>query len=148
MKCKFLTLAGILTVVVAALHLGCIAFGAGWYRFLGAGEQMAMMAEAGQAYPTVVTSIIVLIFLLWSAYAFSGAGMIIRLPLLKLVLSLISLVLVMRALSFYFLMPAFPENSLTFWLVSSGLCFILGVIYLLGIKQSWSYLNDKARSKR
>ncbi len=141
---KFLTLAGILTVLVAVLHLGCIIFGAEWYRFLGAGEQMAQLAEKGHPYPTIVTSIIVSIFLLWSAYAFSGAGLIIKLPLARLGLCLISLALLARAFGFYFIMQAFPSNSLTFWLVSSGLCLALGITYILGIKQSWQYLSGKA----
>ena len=29
------------------VHVGCIVFGAPWYRFFGAGEKMAQMADAG-----------------------------------------------------------------------------------------------------
>lgn len=143
-KLKLLNLAAIFTLVVAALHLGCIVFGAQWYRFLGAGEQMAQLAENDDPYPTIVTSLIVLVLLAWSAYAFSGAGKIFKLPLLRTGLCLISIILLTRAFGFYFIMSAFPENSLTFWFVSSGLCFILGSSYALGIKQSWQYLCDKA----
>ena len=138
---NYLTLAGGLTLIVATIHLGCIVFGADWYRFLGAGEQMAQLAEQGHWYPTVVTGVLVVIFVVWSAYAFSGAGLIRRLPLLRLGLCLITLVLLARALAFYFLMSAFPDNSLTFWLISSGICFALGAIYAAGIKQSWEFLR-------
>ncbi|WP_444890488.1 hypothetical protein [Microbulbifer sp. DLAB2-AA] len=141
---NYLELAGILTLIVAGLHAGCILFGAEWYRFLGAGEAMAQMAEAGDSYPTIVTGIIVSVLLVWSAYAFSGGGHIFRLPLLRTGLTLISLVLLVRALGFYFIMPAFPDNSLTFWLVSSALCFTLGVTYLLGLHQSWERLSSEA----
>ncbi|GAA4903446.1 hypothetical protein [Ferrimonas pelagia] len=41
--------AGWCTVLVALLHLGCIVFGGDWYRALGAGEQMAQMAERGNS---------------------------------------------------------------------------------------------------
>ena len=143
-KFKLLNLAGIFTLALAVLHLGCIVFGAEWYRFLGAGEQMALLAENDDPYPTIVTSIIVLMLLVWSAYAFSGAGQIFKLPLLRTGLCLISLILFTRAFGFYFIMSAFPDNSLTFWFVSSGLCFILGSSYALGIKQSWQYLCGKA----
>ncbi|WP_226647703.1 hypothetical protein [Microbulbifer variabilis] len=142
-RLNYLELAGMLTLIVAGLHVGCILFGAEWYRFLGAGEAMAQMAEAGDSYPTIVTGIIVSVLLVWSAYAFSGAGHILRLPLLRTGLTLISLVLITRALGFYFIMPAFPDNSLTFWLISSVLCFILGVIYSLGLGQSWSRLSSR-----
>jgi len=33
-----LTAGGAMSAVAAALHLGCILFGASWYRFFGAGE--------------------------------------------------------------------------------------------------------------
>ncbi|WP_444888856.1 hypothetical protein [Microbulbifer sp. JMSA008] len=143
-RLNYLGLAGILTLIITGLHVGCILFGAEWYRFLGAGEAMAQMAEAGDSYPTIVTGIIVSVLLVWSAYAFSGAGHILRLPLLRTGLTLISLVLLVRALGFYFIMPAFPDNSLTFWLVSSALCFTLGVTYLLGLLQSWERLSSEA----
>ena len=35
------------SAIAALAHLGCIIFGGDWYRFFGAGEQMARMAEAG-----------------------------------------------------------------------------------------------------
>ncbi len=74
-----LLIAGILTVLVALIHVGCIVFGGDWYRFLGAGEQMAQLAESGHPYPTIVTSIISAVLLLWATYAFSGAGLIVKL---------------------------------------------------------------------
>lgn len=50
-KNKFLIVAAICSGVAALLHFGCIIFGGNWYRFFGAGEQMAQMAEAGHFYP-------------------------------------------------------------------------------------------------
>ncbi len=141
---NFLKLAGILTILVAMIHVGCIVFGGDWYRFLGAGEQMAQLAESGHPYPTIVTSVISAVLLLWAAYAFSGAGLIFKLPLVRLGLALISAVLLARALGFYFIMPAFPDNSLTFWFVSSALCLFLGLTYLLGLKQRWGAISGKA----
>ena len=144
-KLRLLDGAGILTLILAALHLGCIIFGAEWYRILGAGEQMAQLAERGDPYPTIITSTIIFLLLIWSCYAFSGAGRFFKLPLLRTGLSLIAIVLLTRALGFYFLTSAFPDNSLTFWLISSGLCFILGSVYALGLKQSWQYLSKQSQ---
>ena len=101
-------------------HLGCIVFGGDWYRFLGAGEQMARMAEQGLWYPTIMTSGIVVVLLIWALYALSGAGAIKRLPLTRLALVVITAIFLLRGVSFVGLMPLFPENSVTFWLVSSG----------------------------
>ncbi|MEN3157300.1 hypothetical protein ABC502_02835 [Alkalimonas sp. NCh-2] len=127
--------------LAALAHLGCIVFGGDWYRFFGAGEQMALMAEAGHWQPAVVTSGIVLVLLIWSAYALSGAGVIRRLPLLRTGLLLIGAVLLMRGLGFVVLMPQFPDNSLMFWLVSSGICLVLAAGYLVGLKLQWPTLK-------
>jgi hypothetical protein len=74
----YLLIAGLLSAVATLLHLGCIYFGASWYRFFGAGEQMALMAEQGSYQPTLITLGISSVLALWSAYAFSAAGLIIR----------------------------------------------------------------------
>jgi len=70
----YLIVGAALSAIAALLHLGCIAFGAPWYRFLGAGERMAQMASAGRLYPTVVTLAIAFVLLVWSLYALSGRG--------------------------------------------------------------------------
>jgi len=125
----------------AIAHLGCIIFGGDWYRFFGAGEQMAKMAEGGHWYPIVVTSIIVVVLSVWSLYALSGARVIPRLPLLRLGLLIISVIYILRGVAFVGIMPMFPENSLTFWLVSSSISLSIGVLYAVGTFQSWSQLR-------
>ena len=64
----FLVFAGVLSAITAALHICCIIFGGSWYRFFGAGEQMAVLSERGSVEPTVITSVIVLIFSIWALY--------------------------------------------------------------------------------
>jgi len=140
---KPLILGALFTAVAALAHLGCIIFGGDWYRFFGAGEQMAKMAEAGEFHPTIVTSVLVLILGIWSVYGLSGARLITKLPLLRTALVLISLIYVLRGVSFVALMPMFPENSITFWLVSSAICLSIGMLYSIGTYQSWSKLSAK-----
>ena len=82
----------------ALAHLGCLVFGGDWYRFFGAGEQMALMA-ARAWYPTIVTSVIVMVLLFWALYGLSGAGAIKRLPLTKLALILIASIFLIRGVS-------------------------------------------------
>lgn len=146
-KNKFLITGSICSAVAALAHLGCIIWGGDWYRFFGAGEQMAKMAEDGHWYPTVVTSIMVLVLSIWSLYGLSGSKVIFRLPLLKLGLIVISLIYLVRGVAFFAIMPMFPENSVTFWFVSSGICFFIGVLYSVGTFQSWSKLGVKISSK-
>lgn len=140
---KPLILGALFSEIAALAHLGCIIFGGDWYRFFGAGEQMAKMAEAGDSYPTIVTSVLVLILGIWSVYGLSGARLITKLPLLRTALVLISLIYVLRGVSFVALMPMFPENSITFWLVSSAICLSIGMLYSIGTYQNWSKLSSK-----
>ena len=140
---KYLLAAAICCFAAALAHLGCIVFGGDWYRFFGAGEQMARMAEQGAWYPTVVTAVIVVVLLVWALYALAGAGVIKRLPLTKLALLLISSLFLLRGVAFVGLMPRFPENSLTFWLVSSGICLVIGGLFAIGLWQQWSVLSNK-----
>jgi len=146
-KNKFLILGAICSAFAAIAHLGCIVFGGDWYRFFGAGEQMARMAEDGLWYPTIVTSILVLILSIWSLYGLSGAKVIFRLPLLRLGLIVISIIYLVRGTTFVMLMPMFPENSLTFWLVSSGICLTIGMLYAVGTFQSWAQLANRKTSE-
>jgi hypothetical protein len=64
----FLVAGAALSAVAALLHLACIVFGASWYRFMGAGEQMAKMVSNGSWYPTVVTLTIAAVLSVWSLY--------------------------------------------------------------------------------
>lgn len=142
-KNKLLITASVLTGLVALAHFGCVVFGGDWYRFLGAGEQMAKMAEAGYWYPTLVTLFLVVMLTIWSLYALSGAQVIFRLPFLRLGLVIIASVYIIRGVAFVGLMPAFPDNSLMFWFISSGISLTIGMLYAIGTFQSWAELSLK-----
>lgn len=129
-----------MSAIAALLHLGCIYFGGPWYRFMGAGEQMARLAESGSSYPAVVTLLIACILFIWALYALSGAGLIRRLPLLRAVLSAIAAVYLLRGFAFLPLMSVIPGRSLHFWLWSSAICAVLGVVHAVGLWQSWGRL--------
>jgi len=135
-----LALGAALSAAAAIAHLVCIAVGPAAYRFMGAGEKMARAVEAGKIQPTIVTLAISSVLLAWAAYALSGAGLITRLPLTKEVLLAITVVYLARAIAFPLLRSAFPENSTTFWLVSSGICLLIGLLHTYGLATRWSAL--------
>jgi hypothetical protein len=137
---QFLIAGGALSAIAALAHLGCIVFGASWYRFFGAGEKMVQLVEAGSSRPTRVTLLVAAVLLGWSAYALSGAGVIPRLPLLRLVLFAITAVYLLRGLLFFLLIPYFPGNSMTFWLWSAAICLGIGLLHLAGLVQAWGAL--------
>ena len=137
---RLLVSGAVLSATAALVHLGCIVFGGAWYRALGAGERMAALAEAGHWYPTVAATIIAAVLFGWALYALSGAGVIRRLPLLRTVLCAVTAVYLLRGVAFFPLMPYFPGNSATFWLVSSAICLVFGLVHLAGLRQVWSGL--------
>lgn len=136
----WLFLAGCLSTVAALLHLGCIVFGASWYRALGAGERMVALVNSGSSHPTRITLFIALVLLTWAAYAFSAGGLGPRLPLLKAALCTITAVYLLRGVFGFALNPYFPGNSLAFWITSSAICLLIGLIHLAGLRQVWDRL--------
>jgi hypothetical protein len=136
----WLIVAAGLNAIAAALHLAIIVGGAKWYRFFGAGEHMALATIAGRWYPAIITTGIALVLSIWSAYALSGAGVIQTLPLLKLGLSVITAVYLLRGLAIIPLFIIAREKTTPFLLWSSAICCGYGAIHLLGLTQVWSML--------
>ena len=134
-----------LSAAAAVAHLACIVIGPRAYRFMGAGERMVRGVEAGKLRPTLVTVAIAFVLFVWSAYALSGAGVIPRLPLTRLALVLICAAYLARAVGFPLLKPVFPENSNIFWVVSSAICGVLGLVYLYGTISVWHTLAEPAQ---
>jgi len=136
----FLILGAALSAVAAVLHFACLIWGAPLFRFLGAGEPIAQMAEKGHWHANFIAFAIGVLLAAWAAYALSGAGLLIRLPFVRLVLSVITGIYLLRAVAFPLLKPAFPENSDTFWIVTSGICLVIGLVHLAGLRQVWGQL--------
>lgn len=142
---SFLVAGAVLSGIAALLHLGCIIFGSTLYRFFGAGERMAQLAAAGSPVPAVITVGIVAVLALWSAYALSGAGVIARLPLLRVSLCAIAGIYLLRGVAGFVLAAVAPgERSVALWLWSSVICFGIGALYLVGTRQVWSQLSRGA----
>lgn len=54
MNVDLLVIAGSLSFLAALLHIIVVIGGPDWYRFFGAGESMAVMAERGSLKPTII----------------------------------------------------------------------------------------------
>ncbi|PIF77466.1 hypothetical protein CLU95_4640 [Variovorax sp. 54] len=134
-------IAGAVLSAIAALSHVCIVFGGpAWYRFFGAGERMAASAEAGHLYPAAVTLVIAGILGVWATYALAGAGVLQPLPLQALVLPAITAVYLLRGLVVVAVW-LFDRSRLTaFWVWSSLVCFVYGVVHLVGLVQVWDTL--------
>jgi hypothetical protein len=137
MNNRWLVVAGALSLAAALLHLAVIVGGPDWYRFFGAGERMARAAERGSAVPALTTVGIAAVLAIWAAYAFSGAGLIPRLPLLRTGLVVITAIYLVRGL---FVVPGvLTGHAFTIW--SSLIVLVYGVTYAMGTWRAWDRLS-------
>ena len=136
----WLIVGGWLSVLAALLHIACIFGGPDWYRFFGAGEGMARAAARGDLRPTLITLAIGAILLIWAAYAFSGAGSLPRLPLLRTGLVVIAAIYLLRGLIFVPLHLWRPQHSDSFAIWSSLIVLAYGAVYAVGTFKAWRHL--------
>lgn len=129
-------------MAASALHVTVIIGGADWYRFFGAGEELASMQEQGSWIPALITSGIALVLFVWGLYAFSGAGLIRRLPFLTSILVIISLIYLGRGFVLVPIWFGWPELVNSFALWSSIICMGYGMCYAFGTMQVWESLNE------
>ncbi|MFV0664192.1 MAG: hypothetical protein ACK5NS_11085 [Denitromonas sp.] len=135
-----LVMGAALSQIAAALHFLCIFWGANGFRLLGAGEPIVALATAGHWYPRLVAFVVGVVLSVWALYALSAAGVIGPLPYVRGVLSCITAIYLIRALAFPLIKPAFPGNSAAFWVVSSAICLVMGLVHLVGLVQVWQRL--------
>jgi hypothetical protein len=134
-----LTLGAILSLGAAALHVVAIFMGPRGYRLFGAGERFVRAAQRGKIHPPLITLGIALVLVLWAAYAFSGAGVIRPLPLLRPALIVITFVYLARGVAGPFFLVGTGRTAL-FIATSSTICAFVGLIHLVGVIQVWRQL--------
>jgi hypothetical protein len=144
---SFLILAAGLSAAAALAHIAVVVGGPAWYRFFGAGEGMARLAASGSWYPALITLMIAAILATWAAYALSAAGRFPPLPYVRLVLLAITAVYLLRAIAGFVLAVAAPgANGVAFWVVSSVICLLIGVVHAIGLVYAWPALGGSASS--
>ncbi len=138
----YLIVGGGLSVLASLIHVGCIIFGAPWYRFFGAGEQMALLAQQGSLQPTLITSFIALVLFVWALYAFVADGLLVTLkemlPFQGFVLVAITSIYLLRGVAGFFLINNPMGRTVEFWVWSSLICLLVGLVHLFGLRQQWA----------
>lgn len=126
--------AALSNVAIALLHVYVIAKGAEAYRFFGAGETLARMAESGSPLPALLTSAITLTFLAFAVYYMAAAGWLPRPPLFRIAIITIAAIYLLRGALIF---PAwlFGMQTSTFDTVSSLLSLALGGLHAAGAMQ-------------
>lgn len=138
---KWLLAGGLLSLLASCLHLAIVIGGPDWYRAFGAGEGMARAAARGSPMPTVITLGIASVLAIWALYAFSGAGLVRRLPLLRTGLVVIASIYLLRGLALFPALIFKPEivDGFIFW--SSFVVLGYGATYAIGTFRSWGRLS-------
>lgn len=139
---NYLKLAGVLSFAIALLHIVIIFIGASAYRYFEAGEEMASLAEQGSWQPALLTSAIVLAFIVFGVYAWSGAGIMARLPWLRIVLIVISAIYLLRGSAIIIQLVWFINSKANLKdIVFSLVSLVTGVCYAVGVKLLWQNLK-------
>ena len=157
-----LTLAALLSIAIAAVHLATIPFGASGLRYLAAPQRLVEMAERGDhLVPTVAVVGLFVVFSTFALYAWSGAGRMRKLPGLGFVLLVITSIYILRGVVVVPQIPisvldpdAVPLRRVAF----SAISLLIGLVHLRGIAQTpdlappfvrrvWRAASDR-RSKR
>jgi hypothetical protein len=135
-----------LSAAAALLHLAVIAGGPDWYRFFGAGERMAQMAEREHWYPPVITIGIATVLAGWALVALSGAGLTLRVPLLRTGLAAITAIYLARGLLIVpvIMLVPYPEGAFDYW--SSLIVLVYGLVYAIGLWRAWPALRPRPKS--
>lgn len=136
-----------MSVVASALHLAVIIGGPDWYRFFGAGEEMALAAERGSPVPAIMTIIVAAILAGWAVYAFGAAGVIRRWPLMRTALFAIAAVLIARSALAFVPSAWAPEQTIAFRIWSSAICFVMGACFAVGLWKAWPQLSASRSTK-
>lgn len=142
---SWLVIGGCLSLLAALLHLAVIIGGPDWYRFFGAGEDMARMAERGLWQPAVMTTGIAMVLAIWALYAFAGAGRFWRLPLMRTALVLITAIYMARGLLIIPILIQPPART-AFNIWSSLIVLVYGLVYAVGTWTAWPALSKKEAS--
>ena len=130
-----------MSIAASLLHLACIVGGPAWYRFLGAGEEMARAVERGSSVPALMTGAIAAIIAVWAAFAFGAAGTLPRLPLTRTALIAIAAVLLARAALAFVPGVWPPEQTYAFRMGSSAIVLVLGLCFAIGTWKAWPSLT-------
>ncbi len=149
MKTKNIVLlfAGILSFCAAAYQL-VISLVPKWSAFFGAGEELT----SKPLLLLLLGGVVAILLATWGFYGLSGAGLIRRLPLLRLVIFLIGAIYIFRGLPIIMkllervrLLPASEALDLPAFLVFLG-ALIAGIFYWVGLAIGWKQMSFKATS--
>ena len=136
---RCLVFAGLGILIGAGVHIVALVGGPSWIEFVGAPPLVVRSAIEGTWLAPAGALGIAALLTVWGLYAFSGAGLIRPLPLLKTVLGGVALIFLVRGLIVIpFLSRANWASPVeTFAVAASVYVFALGAAYAVGFWCVW-----------
>ena len=130
-KSKLLISAGFVASASAIWHLLCIIGGPKWFAFARAPQQIIDSSQQGTLLAPIGTIIVASLMFACTVFAFSGAGLMCKVPLLKSALITISILCIVRAL---IAIPTFVNSAgLDIWqIIASSVWFYVGISFAAG----------------
>lgn len=130
-KSTLLISAGVIASTSAVWHLLCIFGGPNWFAFARAPQQIIDSAAQGTLLAPIGTIIVASLMFACTIFAFSAAGLIRKVPLLKSALIIIAVLCTLRGL---IAIPTFVTPSgLDVWqVVASSIWFYVGFCFFVG----------------
>jgi hypothetical protein len=125
-----------MSLLAAFLHIAIIIGGPAWYRFFGAGERLAQLAEQGSPIPGAITALIAAVLMLWGLYAYAGAGLVRRPPWLKSILIIITGIYLLRGMALLPMALFMLHVVDGFLILSSLICLAIGMLHFSGTRQA------------
>jgi hypothetical protein len=141
-KSKLLISAGVIACASSIWHLLCIFGGAHWFAFARAPQQIIDSSQQGTLLAPIGTVIVASLMFSCTVFAFSAAGLIRKVPLLKSALMTISILCILRGL---IAIPTFVNSTgLDLWqIIASTVWFYVGICFAAGSIEQYSLSKSK-----
>lgn len=135
-----LLVAAFFPIIGGLLHVMIIFGGVSWYEFFYAPPPILESAKDGTWLAPVGTLFVAFLMLLAGGYALSAAGVLFKLPLLKIALITLSFLFIVRGVLLFHLIYWKPEVIDAFRVISSIMFLISGMCFALGTYLRWRQL--------
>lgn len=132
---RWLHLSGWGALAGALIHVAAIAGGPSWFHFFRAPPQVVESARAGTWLAPVSALAIAAAMALCAAYAFSAAGRLPRLPLMRTALAAIAAICLLRAAGTIPIYLYWPQLIDTFEIVAAIIWGAIGLGFAAGFRQ-------------
>lgn len=130
-----LRLSGAANIAIALMHVIGLLWAEQFFRWAGASEMMAELRQTHFLLPYVITLGAAGVFAVFGLYAFSATGDIPRLPLMKLALTGIAVVYILRGVG------GFLEVGAGGWdLIFAACALLIGLGYAFG---AWMLIRNR-----